>query len=65
MNIVAGQARKEIEGESLDARVEAPVIIVCQGLERYPAEKRPVLCLPLSFPVDGDQEILSADFSIA
>jgi chemotaxis protein CheX len=62
MNIVAGQARKEIEGAPLDARVEAPAILVGQGLEGYPAEKLPLLCLPLSF---SEQETISTDFAVA
>jgi len=65
LNIVAGQARKEIEGASLDARVEAPEVIVGQGLEHYPTESLPVLCLPLSFLVEGVEETISADFAIA
>jgi chemotaxis protein CheX len=65
MNIVAGQARKEIEGASLDVKVEAPQVYMGQGMEHYPQEKLPVLCLPLIFSMEGEQETISADFAIA
>jgi chemotaxis protein CheX len=64
-NIVAGQARNELKMASLDANIEAPVIIIGQGLERYPAVKLPLICLPLTFQADEGQETISTDFAIS
>jgi chemotaxis protein CheX len=64
-NIIAGQARKEIEGATVSVKVEAPAIIVGHEMERYPKDVLPVISLPFSFPVDDQEEIIFADFAFA
>jgi chemotaxis protein CheX len=64
MNIVAGQARKELEAASIPMKVEAPTVIVGPGTEHYPADKMSVLSIPFSFMADGEQETVEADFAL-
>ena len=61
-NIISGQARKELEKESLHLIAHVPMVFVGKGLELHYVTKGAIVSIPFSFDHEGKTEELSLDY---
>jgi len=62
-NIIAGQARKELERAGVNLKASIPTIVVGRGSELHMLSDSPMVSLPFCFQVDNSKEIMHVDFS--
>jgi chemotaxis protein CheX len=62
-NIIAGQARKELEHTGVNLKASIPTIVVGRGSELHMLSESPMISLPFSFEVDNTREIMHVDFT--
>jgi len=62
-NIIAGQARKELEHAGVNLKASIPTIVVGKGLELHMLSDSPMVSLPFSFEVENTIETVHVDFA--
>jgi chemotaxis protein CheX len=60
-NIISGQARKELEKESLHLLAHVPLIFIGKNVEVSLVTKGTIMTIPFSFTVDGKTEEVNLD----
>ena len=60
-NIISGQARKELEKESLHLLAHVPLIFVGRNVEISLVTRGTIMTIPFTFTVDGKTEEVSLD----
>ncbi len=61
-NIVSGQARKELEKESLHLKAHVPMVFVGKGVQISYVTKGRIVSIPFSFKANGLTEEVSLDY---
>ena len=62
-NIIAGQARKELENAGVNLKASIPTIVVGKGAELHLLSDSPMVSLPFSFEVENARETMHVDFA--
>jgi chemotaxis protein CheX len=62
-NIIAGQARKELERAGVNLKASIPTIVVGKGSELHMLSDSPMVSLPFSFEVENTRETMHVDFA--
>lgn len=61
-NIISGQARKELEKESLHLMAHVPMVFVGKGVQISYMTKGRIVSIPFSFNANGSTEEISLDY---
>jgi chemotaxis protein CheX len=61
-NIISGQARKELEKESLHLIAHVPMVFVGKDIEISYITKGAVTCIPFQFTIDGKTEEMHVNY---
>jgi len=62
-NIIAGQARKELERAGVNLKASIPTIVVGRGSELHMLSDSTMVSLPFSFEVESTRETMQVDFA--